>query len=350
MAIKNILDRARIEGAPLIDGNTVTFIWQGRTAPRLQADFTDWDGAPATMSRAGPNLWTYQVELPAEAYIEYTYLRGEERLPDPFNRRSVDNGVGSKNHYFYMPAAKPNELAQRKPDTPQGTVTRHVVDARGFTASRKRSVALYQPPTTDASPLVVVWDGPDYLRRARLPVIVDNLIAQGRIQPIALAMIQSGGLARSVEYACSEATLGFLMSSILPLAQKHLNLLDPMQNPGAYGVLGASMGGLMALFTSLRIPQLFSKLLSQSGAFVYEAYDSLVFDLIRDGELKSLKIWMDVGLYDLQDLLAANRKMRNALLKRGYQVEYGEYPGGHNYTSWRDEVGKGLEYLFAEPP
>ena len=63
--------------------------------------------------------------------------------------------------------------------------------------------------------------------------------------------------------ACGESTLLFVAAQVLPLARAHLNLLDPAKHPGAYGVLGASMGGLMALYTGLRLPRIFGHVLSQ---------------------------------------------------------------------------------------
>jgi enterochelin esterase family protein len=56
---------------------------------------------------------------------------------------------------------------------------------------------------------------------------------------------------------------------------------------------------------------------------------------------------MDVGQYDFPTLLAANRRMYKLLSKKGYQVSYQEYNGGHNYTAWRNDFWRGLEYLFA---
>ena len=106
-----------------------------------------------------------------------------------------------------------------------------------------------QPPTAEPCPLLVVLDGQDYRRRARITRIVDNLIAQGIIRPIALAMPYHGRAARGVEYACSEATLGFLLHDLLQLASTELNLVDIEAQPGAYGILGASMGGLSGCWT-----------------------------------------------------------------------------------------------------
>ena len=142
------------------------------------------------------------MTLAPDAYIEYAYLAGPaeaDRTPDPFNSRTTPNGIGQVNHFFYMPGAEATPLAQRGRGVPSGTVTRHVVEHKAFVVGGKRPVWLYQPPTADPVPLVVVWDGGDYYRRGRLTQIVDNLIAQRRIRPIALALVENGGPARVVD-------------------------------------------------------------------------------------------------------------------------------------------------------
>lgn len=343
----NLLQRAHTEGAPLLDGHHVTFVFQGRQPPVLRGDFNDWDpaAAPPWRRRRG-GLWTAELSFPDDAYIEYTFGPDEARLPDPLNPRAVSNGMGQFNHYFLMPNAAPTDLVRRHGDLPQGQVHRHLVPAGEWAIGRERAVYLYAPPVTTPVPLVVVYDGPDYLRRARLPVIVDNLIAQHRIRPIALAMVGNGGRARTLEYSCNDSTVMFLLEAILPLARQELNLLDPTEHAGAYGVLGASMGGLMALFTGLRLPHLFGHVLSQSGAFSFDAYETLPATLVRHRSNPTLRIWMDAGRYEW--LLHANRTMANLLREHGYALTYQEANAGHNYTSWRNLVGTGLETLF--PP
>ncbi|MBU1752106.1 MAG: esterase family protein, partial [Chloroflexi bacterium] len=128
------------------------------------------------------------------------------------------------------------------------------------------------------------------------------------------------------------------------LAQAHLPLLDVQTHPGAYGVLGASMGGLMALYMGLRAPHVFGYVLSQSGAFTMMGRDLVVYDLVRDGPVRPIRIWMDVGRYEW--LLPTNQHMHALLEAKGYDVTYREYNGGHNYSSWRDDVWRGLELLL----
>lgn len=344
----DILERARREGTPLIDGDVATFVWNGPKAPLLLGDFNNWGwGAePIKLKKAAPNLWTYTLKLPRDAYIEYIYMQGDQRIPDPFNKRLITNGVDADNNFFAMPEAEHTRLVRLGRGVRRGTVTKHTVSGNNLVVGSQRTVHLYEPAAPGPFPLLVVFDGQDYLRRAKLTTIADNLIAQGRIRPLAMALIEHGKEARFVEYACNEATVGFVMRNVLPLARAQLSLVDVTKTPGAYGVLGASMGGLIALYTAFRLPEIFGHVLSQSGAFGFdlEGHQMVIYDMLRELMLRPLKIWMDVGRYEF--LHDANERMHKLLNVRGYDVAYREYPGGHNYTSWRNDVWRGLEALF----
>ena len=341
-----LLERARKEGAPLIDGETVTFLWAGKKAPLLVGDFSDWEDNPIALEKAAPGIWAYLARFPIDAYLEYRFIDPETEagLPDRFNARAVPNGLGDTNQFFYMPEARPSPLTRRGRGIPRGTLTRHVLHAENMQVGDRRTVHLYQPPTGQPCPLVVVYDGNDYLQQGKLTQIVDNLIAQQRIRPIALAMIANHSQARAVEYGCNDTTLNVILAKLLPLAQQKLNLIDPREIPGAYTVMGASMGGMMALYTGLRAPEVFGQVLAQSGAYRLDRFASVVIDLARYAPVAPVKIWMDVGEFEF--LLAANREMHALLNERGYHVGYREYPGGHNYTSWRNDLWRGLEALF----
>jgi enterochelin esterase-like enzyme len=343
-----LLQRARAEGTPVIEEDTATFVWRGRRPVSVSGDFLDWSGEPVTLSEVGPGLWAHTLTLPRDSYVEYAFENVEgKRVKDPLNPHVVSNGLGGTNHFFHMPESRPTPLARPRRDGPRGVVTRHLVDTKEFCMGRQRAVHLYAPPTSEPCPLVVVLDGTDYLKRTKLPTIVDNLIAQGRIRPVALAMVPNGGPARTVEYFCSEATLLFFLEQVLPLARQELNLVDETQVPGAHGVLGASLGGLMGLFMGLRAPGVFGHVLAQSGAFSVWNRDFGVFELARLAPSRPLDVWMDCGHFEA--LVEGNQRMLPVLQASGHRVEYREYHGGHSYSAWRDDLWRGLEWLFAPP-
>lgn len=339
-----LLALARTLGNPVLGGDVATLLWQGESAPLLIDDLHKWDDAPQKMLRAGEELWTFSMPLPVDAYIEYAFIDPEtgERIPDPLNPNRIKNGVNGYNNYFYMPQGKPSPLAIPQKGVAQGTVTRHTVPTKDFAVGTERTVYLYRPPVDGPVPLLFVYDGPDYLRRAKLNVIADNMIAEKRIHPFAMALVQNGGTARTVEYSCSESTIGLLTECVLPMAKEQIDL-EPVEN-GAYGVMGSSLGGLMALFTALRLPQVFHKVLSQSGAFTAPDYQTIVVDLVKYAPPSEIDIWMDAGRLDW--LLDGNRQMCTLLKEKNYQIKYREFSGGHNFTAWRDDVWHGLEMLY----
>ena len=345
---RSLLARAKRDGNPVIDGERATFVWQGDEPPVLRADFNNWgmSGHPAELHAAGLRLWTYTVILPADAYIEYGFFSGDDWLPDPLNPRASWNGIDHNNTYFNMPGYKESGLTHARKSLPHGEVTAHVIHNNDFLAGGKRDVWLYRPSADGPYPLLVVYDGKDWLRRGKLVTVVDNLIAAQRIRPIGMALIDHGKQARLLEYQMNDATVMCVLQDVLPLARAHLNLIDVKENPGAYGVLGISMSGLQALYTGLRLPDVFGKVISQSGAFHfgYPDHTPAIFELVEHLPRKPIDVWMDVGRYEW--LLELNRRMHALLEAKGYPVSYREYSGGHNYTAWREDVWRALEAFW----
>ena len=336
-------------GNPVIEDDNATICWQGKNPPDLICDLNDWDLVkPFKLTSLGSNLWGYSLNLTSDAYIEYAFVREGERIPDPVNPKITPNGMGKFNNFFFMPEGKPTTLTRRGKHVAHGKIITNVLDPEELLAGSSRKVRYYQPPVDYPVPLVVVFDGGDYFKRAHLPVMVDNLIAAKRIQPLALAMLENGRQYRTMEYACSEATLGFLQAVLLPDAMQKLNILDYRKVTRSYGVIGASLGGLMAFFTALRLPHIFGKVLSQSGAFSIADIDFVVWDLVRYFQPLPFKIWMDCGIYE--SLLEPNRRMAALLKEKKSDFQYDEFHAGHNYPAWRDHIANGLEHLFSYKP
>ncbi len=343
---------------PIIDETAATFVWLGEDPPLLIGDFNNYGNSapPIALAATAPGIWSYRLPLPHDAYVEYAFIRPgfttvetAERVADPLNpERKIWSGspMGSSNHWLRMPGSQPSPYATPLGSTIAGRLTKHQVAHPRFVAGGQRTVHLYQPPVTVPVPLVLVWDGQDYLDRGQLIGSLENLMAAGLVPPLALAMINHGDQARFLEYNCSDTTLAYVTQRVLPLARQELRLVE---TPGAFGVMGASMGGLMSLYTGMRLPQIFGKVLCESGAFGHLLGDmpSVVEDLVRALPRRDLRIWMDAGT--LEWLYEPNLHMYALLRERGYAVTQSIFNAGHTYTAWRDSYWRGLIHLFGQP-
>jgi enterochelin esterase-like enzyme len=56
-----------------------------------------------------------------------------------------------------------------------------------------------------------------------------------------------------------------------------------------------------------------------------------------------IRFYMEVGVYDLgAAMLGSNREFRDVLQLKGYDVDYHEFAGGHNFVNWRGSLSDGL--------
>ena len=345
MTPESLLEMVKTKGNPIITGSQVTLVWEGKTPPVLICDLNNWEaGDPLLFRQVAAEVWIYETALPDDAYLEYAFLLVGERVRDPLNPRLTPNGLGKFNNYFYMPGAAPTPWAKPARGGLRGTLTTLLLPTFGLAGGKTRPITFYQPPVSQPVSALVVWDGSEYHKRARLPIIVENLARAGKIEPLALILIPNGKDVRTVEYACSDATLFWLEKVIWPAAEETLNLISQEQRPAAHGVLGASMGGLMALYASLRLPSRFGKAICQSGAYQFDDFRMAVWPLMARPPRAALKLWLDVGQYE--GLNTCNQELRDHLEALGYDFTYHEYNGGHNYPAWRDELPLALTTLF----
>jgi len=122
--------------------------------------------------------------------------------------------------------------------------------------------------------------------------------------------------------------------------------------------MGSSAGGLAAAYVAFRRPDLFGKVLSQSGAFwrgnegASSPYEWLT-DQFAQKPKRPLTFYLEVGSKETLRAVGvgpvfveANRRMRDALIAKGYIVLYKEVPGGmHSPESWRLHLADGIAAL-----
>lgn len=69
---------------------------------------------------------------------------------------------------------------------------------------------------------------------------------------------------------------------------------------------------------------------------------------IESSDRVPVEFYVEAGLMEFEGILGTNRRFRDALLGKGYAVEYREFNGNHSYVSWRESFGDGLAVLLRE--
>ncbi|MGH2479456.1 MAG: alpha/beta hydrolase-fold protein, partial [Ktedonobacteraceae bacterium] len=120
----------------------------------------------------------------------------------------------------------------------------------------------------------------------------------------------------------------------------------------------SSYGWLGAAFAGFKAPEIFGNVLSQSGTFRWNPREGagvrdpneeawLIRQFVASPKL-SLRLYLEVGLLErsaTEDMVMVNRRMRDVLEAKGYDVAYSEFNGGHEYTCWRGSLADGLVWL-----
>jgi enterochelin esterase-like enzyme len=335
-------------GTPMIDGLAVTFVFYDRQARHVTVagEFNQWGraDAPATMEQLdATGIFHYTLNVSAPVRLEYKLIvDGEWRL-DPLCPNAVDNGIGSRNSLFVVGEVhEPPELRWLE-GIPHGRVEQFELASERL--GNRRAVHVYLPPAYDAgsatSPALYVHDGGEYLARARLPVVLDNLIHTGEIAPMIAVMVDP--VNRMVEYLMNEGYAGFVASELVPHVDASFRTFP---HPEGRAVMGASLGGLMSVYLALTRPDLFSRGASQSGAFLLaqDRIVSLATDA-RDGQC----FYFDVGKYE-QRFIPAHVRLVETLEARGCRCFFQQLAGGHNWTSWRTHLKELLMFLWPRVP
>ena len=61
-----------------------------------------------------------------------------------------------------------------------------------------------------------------------------------------------------------------------------------------------------------------------------------------------LRFYLEVGTWEGDVMLEPNRRFREVLVRKGYDVQYEERVGGHDYVRWRDSLSEGLRRLLGK--
>lgn len=243
-----------------------------------------------------------------------------------------------------------------KPQVPRGAVKLYSVQDNQY--GRKRKVWVYTPPdynsqTVEPDRLLISFDGDSYINDIPAPVILNNLLAAGKIYPTVMVMVDNsedrlGDLANHQKFA------DFIAKDLLPWARANYRVTTDADKTT---LCGYSAGGLAAAYVSFKYPNLFGNVLSQSGAFwrgnegASEPAEWLT-EQYKNSPKQNLRFYLEVGGGETVknasgfSMIETNRRLRDILKAKGYEVGYAEVPNAvHNPEHWRAQIADGIIYL-----
>jgi enterochelin esterase family protein len=197
----------------------------------------------------------------------------------------------------------------------------------------------------------MLFDGFFYRSSIPTPTILDNLIHAGKAPPIVAVLIDNPRESRGSELEYEPAFVEFLSEEVLPWVREHWSVTH---DPRKCIIGGLSMGGSEAAFVALRHPELFGKVLSQSGSFADGNGKDVQWEWLasqyKTSSRLALRFFIEEGR--LEDVsgdgptgLTANRHFVEILKRKGYPTTYEEVGGSHEPIHWRGALAEGLVSL-----
>lgn len=188
-------------------------------------------------------------------------------------------------------------------------------------------------------------------------VTLQRLIDEGSIGPMILAMPSDGLWGDGSGYV-PHAGQDFEQWIVQDVPQAvHVATGNAVDAP--YCIAGLSMGGFGALRIGARYPQRFTAFAGHSSITAVEQLELFVEEDLsvyrHDPDAQSVLETMlrqrdtlrpfrfDCGVDDL--LIEHNRTLVHALREAGIEVNYEEFPGGHEWPYWQEHLAKTFQFF-----
>ena len=373
-AVARFWTEAKIHGTPLIEPVTrdpmhilLTFIYRSSTAKSVQlaAQLTTLRDDPSmVLTRlASSDVWYKTFLVRSDLRFSYGLLptpSDDAQGKDPLNPRSLRvQAIGPS--FVELEKAPPQRAISTQPGISKGRVVEERVESKILNTERTIGVytpASYDPKRADPYPVLICFDGPNYLSAIPTPTILDNLIAAGEIPPmIAIFVVQRPQPQRNFELSNNAAFADFVAQELLPHVREKWRLTS---NPAQTVVCGSSSGGLASIYFAFHRPDVFGKVLAQSAA-LWPGKDrddpehEWLIQQYESSPKLPIKFVLQPGVLEVvhtplngPSILNSNRHLRDVLRAKGYDVDYSEIAGGHEPLTWRGGIAPGLIRLLGE--
>ncbi|MCS4436491.1 alpha/beta hydrolase [Aquiflexum gelatinilyticum] len=312
-------------------------------------------GKKYDMVKGDEGIWEVITEPLGEGFHYYSLIIDGVAVADPASETFY--GMGRKASGIEVPFKGDGYYALK--DVPHGEVRK----VRYFSNVLRqwRQFYLYTPPgydtqTNEKFPVLYILHGGGedergWASQGKTDLILDNLIAEKKAKPM-LVVMPDGNMPIA---AFNENGLKMfereLKESIIPFVEKNYRASTGAQNRA---LAGLSMGGIQTLYAGVQNTDMFAYLGVFSSGWIQARQTE-----IADGQYAFMKsnvdkingnlkqFWISMG--GKEDIAYENCKvMMSKFDEMGIKYTYRDYPGGHTWPVWRNDLYTFAPLLFQE--
>jgi len=335
---------------PLIlpDGHAV-FQVKAPEAQKIQLDL----GRKYDMVKNAEGVWETTTDSLSEGFHYYSLIIDGMAVADPASESFY--GMGRMASGFEVPFKGDSYYEIR--NVPHGDI--RIKNYYSNITNSWRNFYMYTPPgydqnSTEKYPVLYILHGGGedqrgWATQGKTDLIIDNLISQKKAVPMIVIMVD-GNLPLN---GFGGETLGVfdkeLKLSIIPFVEQNYRVKT---DANSRALAGLSMGGIQTLYTGVKNIDLFSYLGVFSSGWIQPMQKELAdsqYEFMKNNADKinsDLKqFWIsqggkeDIAWKNCQTMVAKFDEMKIKYI-------YSEYPGGHSWPVWRNNLYNFAQLLF----
>lgn len=341
----------RSAGYPqILPDNRVVFRLKAPNAQKMQIDLVK----KYDMVKDTGGYWGVTTDSISEGFHYYSLLIDGVALADPASQTFY--GMGRMASGIEIPFRGGGYYAVK--DVPHGDV--RIKRYYSTVTNSWRRMFIYTPPgydvnTNEKYPVLYLLHGggedeSGWSTQGRTDIILDNLVAANKAKPMLVVMMDgnfSTGIAGFNEQAL-KAFENDLKQNVIPFVEKNYRAAT---DAGNRALAGLSMGGLQTLYAGIKNSALFSYLgVFSSGWWANQpALSGPQYEFMKSNAATindNLKrLWIAMG--GKEDIAYNNCKiMLSKFDEMNIKYQYSEYPGGHTWPVWRNNLYNFAQELF----
>lgn len=354
---------------PWVQGDNATFIYarSGARTVAVNLDTIKEDPPFVPMENlAGTNLWNVSLKFQPDDLLDYMMVVNDPMTPlktetnlvervqrywsiDPHNPLHIDSAQMNVS-VLRMGDARPFPDWSKLQRIPRGKVYEHTINSNQLSFTG-RKVWIYTPPGYENSdqiyPLLLLSDGQWSVGPLQIPSIADTLIKHNQMEPIVIAMVQTGERGNRLKnYVANNRHYLFLLTELLPFVQTQYRVDSSNLGVGGVGIAAAG-----AIHAALSNPAVFSRLLMISPPLGKgEMYDQLKEYFNRFDKANALpkRIFQSVGRYEQRARFHLPALALREILRRRSDISYKfvEVGSGHGLVAFRSILPEALAFVY----